>query len=272
MKPRTKECNKINRVLRITLALILITILTVSAIQIYKITGEYNRAEAIREDMQIYKPEYTPATGSPNNMQHNPGTGDGTKTDAINQTVIDAQNNVNDDIVGWLTIPNTKVDYLFVQAENNEFYLHKDLNKKQAAAGSVFMDSANSKNFTDFNTIIYGHHMKNGSMFQSLKSFADSKFFTENQTGMLFLPHNTYTLRIFAYMIVNAGDTTIYNISPDPETVVDGYFDYVRKNAKQFRELDFTGEDKVVTLSSCSYEYGDARMVLLARLEESHGY
>ena len=221
--------------------------------------------------MQIYKPEYKLAPGSPGNLKSDPGIGDTTIGSVTNQSVIDAQNDVNSDIVGWLTIPNTKVDYLFVQAGTNEFYLHKDLNKKQAAAGSVFMDSANSKNFTDFNTIIYGHNMKNGSMFQSLRSFADDKFFAENQTGMIFLPHSTYMLRIFAYMVVNAGDTTIYNISPDPGTVVDGYFEYIRKNAKQFRELDFTGEDKVVTLSSCSYEYSDARMVLLARLEKTSG-
>jgi len=258
------RCCFIGRVLRIAIAIVLLACIVISTIKILDITGMYSQEEAIRKDMLIYKPEFIPLP--PEGVQPSNGLDNGLSAPLANQGVVDAQNIANSDIVGWLTIPNTAVDYLFVQAEDNDFYLSRDLYRQRASAGSIFMDYRNSKDFTDFNTILYGHHMKNGSMFQSLRKFRGRDFFNANLTGTIFLAHGNYTLQIFAYMVVQADDSEIYNGLDTPQTEREGFFSYVKANAEQYRDLGLTHEDRVVTLSSCSYEFSDARMVLLARL------
>lgn len=176
----------------------------------------------------------------------------------INQSIIDMQNEINNDIVGWLTIPNTKIDYPFVIAKDNDFYLRRNIYKNQAGAGSIFMDYRCDRDFTDFNTVIYGHEMKNRSMFGDLKLFADPSFFDSNLSGTLFIKDNTYTLEIFACMVVRADDKLIYNPSADREN----FFAYAKKYARQYHEPSVAGN--VVTLSTCAYEYDGARIVLLA--------
>ena len=176
----------------------------------------------------------------------------------VNQSIVDLQSDVNHDIIGWLTIPNTRIDYPFVIAGDNDFYLRRDVHRKLAAAGSIFMDYRCPGDLTGFNTVIYGHNMKNGSMFGSLRLFADPSFFDSNVSGVLFVKDNTYLLEIFAYMVVRADDNIIYDPSADCEE----FFEYVKDNARQYREPSVRGN--VVTLSTCAYEYDGARMVLLA--------
>jgi sortase B len=102
--------------------------------------------------------------------------------------------------------------------------------------------------------------MKNGSMFGTLKSFADKDFFETNRYGTIYLPDATLTLEFFAYMVVKSTDTEIYSISPS-----ESYFDYIRQNARQYRDIGLTDSDRIVTLSTCAYEFDNARMVLLAK-------
>jgi len=175
----------------------------------------------------------------------------------VNQSIIDMQNDVNTDIVGWLTIPNTRIDYPFVIAADNDFYLRRNIYKQQAAAGSIFMDCRCARDFTDLNTVIYGHNMKNRSMFGDLRLFADPGFFESNTSGTLFIKDNTYTLELFAYMVVRADDKLIFNPSADREMI----FEYVQNYTRRYREPAASGN--VVTLSTCAYEYDGARMVLL---------
>ena len=163
------------------------------------------------------------------------------------------------DVAGWLTIPNTNIDYPFVQYKDNAFYLRRDLNGDDAAAGTLFMDCRCKEDFSSQNTIIYGHHMKNGSMFGALKAFAESEFFAANPRGAIYLPLETLTLEIFAYLVVKATDEEIYGMEPG-----ENYLAYVKKNARQYRKIDLKSTDRIVSLSTCAYEFDGARMVLLA--------
>jgi len=180
--------------------------------------------------------------------------------ETVNQGVIDLQAKYPD-VVGWLTVPGTKIDYPFVWYEDNDYYLRRDLNGDHATAGTLFMDYRCEKDFSSPNTIIYGHHMKNGSMFGTLKAFAGKEFFDAHTQGTVYLPRETLTLEFFAYLVVKHTDSEIYSAQPG-----EGYLDYVRQNARQYRDIGLTGGDKIVTLSTCSYEFQNARMVLLARV------
>ncbi|MCL2817952.1 MAG: hypothetical protein FWD39_06175, partial [Clostridiales bacterium] len=86
--------------------------------------------------------------------------------------------------------------------------------------------------------------------------FADKDFFESNTGGTVYLPRETLSLELFAYMIVKSTEQRIYG---------ELNLDYVKQNARQYRAIELTDEDKFVTLSSCSYEFNDARMVLIAR-------
>ena len=103
------------------------------------------------------------------------------------------------DTIGWLTIPYIGVDYPFVQAKNNRYYLDHDMDGNHLAAGTLFMDADNAEDFSDFNTIIYGHHMKDGSMFAGLDNYADPEFFKTHTEGKIYLENEIKKVEFFAF-------------------------------------------------------------------------
>jgi len=211
----------------------------VSGWQVWKISGDYKAEADLHSAVMAYRPQ---------------------EDENLNQGVIDLKDKYPD-VVGWLSVPGSKIDYAFVQARDNDRYLRRDLDGQYALAGTLFMDCRCAPDFSSQNTIIYGHHMKNGSMFGTLKSFADKEFFEKHNSGTIFLPHENLKLEFFAYMVVKADDKEIYSVEPG-----DGFLEYVRQNARQYHNVGLTDDDRIVTLSTCAYEYEGARMVLLAMI------
>jgi len=249
--------------------------------ELYKISDQYVQEAQVKDELMKYRPEttatnnYQGATdlqtglyppGQPVDLPAVPDAGHVAEPDRrdppaiINQSIVDLQNDVNGDIIGWLTIPHTQIDYPFVITGDNDFYMYRNVYGSTAASGSLFMDYRCSPDFSGVNTVIYGHNMRNRSMFGDLRQFADAGFFDANTTGTLFISDYTYTLKIFAYMVVSSEDRLIYDPSPDRAE----FFDRVAAYARQYREPDATGN--IVTLSTCAYEYDGARMVLLATI------
>ena len=219
------------------LALGFAALLIYSGRQAWRACGDYRAEAQVHGSVMEYKPQ---------------------DDEAVNWAVIGLREKYPD-AVGWLTVPGTRIDYPFVQARDNDYYLRRDLDGSDAMAGTLFMDYRCGLAASP-NVIIYGHHMKNGSMFGTLKSFADSAFFEANTHGAIYLPDETLRLEFFAYMVVKATDEVIYGVERG-----EGYLDYVRSSARQYRDVGLAGGDRVVTLSTCSYEFNNARMVLLAK-------
>ncbi|MCL1983072.1 MAG: class B sortase [Clostridiales bacterium] len=235
-----------------TLLIIALTLaICLSGYELWKISEQYILEARIKDEMAKFIPEAEDAE-SDEPAQEAAVEAKG------NPWVADMQTDVNSDIVGWLKIPETQIDYPFVLAGDNNYYLRRNLYGKYAAAGSIFMDYRCKEDLTSFNTVIYGHYMKNNSMFGSLSFFADEWFFKSNSAGTISLKDDTYSLEIFAYMVVHAEDEVIYSIDAEESK----FFDYVKKNARNYREPTTRGN--VVTLSTCTYEFDDARIVLLA--------
>ena len=229
--------------------LILIAAICVSGYNIYKISDQYTQEARVKRSLQKYRPNVK----SPDNF--------GEKTDGsgevINLRVIELQNEVNSDIIGWLTIPGTRIDYPFVIAGDNSYYLQRDVYGDYSAAGTLFMDYRCARDFSGFNNIIYGHNMKSNSMFGDLALFADRDFFEAHPSGTILLCDRTYTLDFFAYIIVDADDSLIYSIS-EPE---DALLEYISAMAHNYREP--VTNEKIVVLSTCSYAYDGARIILI---------
>ena len=172
------------------------------------------------------------------------------------------------DAVGWLTIANTNIDYPFVQGTDNEHYLHLDIDQSSAAAGTIFMDHRNQQDFSDFNTILYGHHMKSGSMFATIQKFDQQAFFDANRFGIIFLEHKAYEIEFIAFGVIAADDAIIYGPTMTETTDKITFFDHIERTARHYRDIGVTEDDRMVTLSTCNYEFHDARMVLIGRLIE----
>jgi len=241
----------------IVLVIFFTAVIAYSGYRMFLIGEDYRHEAVIHNSVMEYKPAAA--------IDPNPGAPGATQEagEIVNQDMIKMRE-VYPDAVGWLTVPNTRVDYPFVQSADNDYYLRRDINGKAASTGSIFMDFRCNKDFTSPNTIIYGHHTKNSSMFGSLESFNNSVFFESNKYGYIYLPHANLTLEYFAYMVVHTSDREIYDTQ-----LSDTYFDYIKQNARYYRELELTDADRIVTLSSCSYEFSNARLVLLARIKEN---
>ena len=170
------------------------------------------------------------------------------------------------DVVAWIYCPDTIIDYPIMQAENNDKYLRSLPDGTWNIAGTLFMDYRNAKDFSDSNSIIYGHNMKNDSMFGTLPDYSSQEHYEANPHWYLLTPIADYKIELIAGYVTHS-TSEAYAI---PETQEE------KENLIQtaFVKSDFTAEveiaenEKLITLSTCSYEYDDARYVLVGVLKE----
>ena len=173
---------------------------------------------------------------------------------------------VNSDIVGWLRIRALDISYPVVQGKDNDYYLHRTFEKTDNFAGCLFVNSYNMGDFTDQNTIIYGHNMKNGSMFGKLKNFSDPEVFKKSRYFWIFTPDFIYQYRIFSASVVDKTGLT-YQIS-----FTDDEFDQFISRAYSNSVVDNQGvtvtkEDRIVTLSTCTGD-DSTRFVVMGKLAQ----
>ena len=176
----------------------------------------------------------------------------------------------NDDIVAYISIPDTNVNYPVVQAGDNIFYLHHDIRRVNSAAGAIFLDYLNSPDFTDPNTIIYGHNMRGGIKFNNLRNYV---FGDRTQSFLQEHPH---------IIIITEYEVLIYEIFSVFTTHIE--FEYIQVDFvdDEFAELvdeiirrsyhdtgvTATDEDNVLILSTCTNIDRDTRIVVASRLME----
>lgn len=162
--------------------------------------------------------------------------------------------------VGWITIDNTKIDYPIVKGEDNEFYLNHNYDLSENVAGSIFMDRRNLGNQFDEHTIIYGHHMKNGTMFTGLNLYLEEEFYEDNQLIYYRDLFNNYTYEVISAYYVSANDYTLsFELN---ETVIDDFLE------RSFHNSDYvySKTDRFLTLSTCNYTLDNGRMIVHAVL------
>ena len=173
---------------------------------------------------------------------------------------------INEDYRMWIEVPNTNIDYPVVQGKDNDFYLNHDFNKKESSSGAIFMDYKNNID-KDKNIIIYGHNMRNKSMFQNLMKFKDEEFWKENNKIILTIDGKRYEYEIFSSYISNAKNINLrINFKNDDEYLK--YIEDIKKKSIFYREIDIKSNDRIITLSTCSYEKDDARMIIHGKLKE----
>ena len=170
----------------------------------------------------------------------------------------------NADVIAWLQIPDTNIDFPVMQAKDNYYYLSHDFEKNYAVTGGIFLDYRNRKDFSDGLSIIYGHRMSSGRMFSDVGKFEDKEFFNRHQeVAVLYTPGQKYKIRFVAFASVYGVQGEIYNV---------GAFRKEEAVAKILENASIVTDDaergeKYILLSTCSTKEQAKRDVLLGILE-----
>lgn len=176
---------------------------------------------------------------------------------------------VNPDVQGWLYQKDTVINYPVVQGTDNDTYLHTRFDKQWSGGGTLFVDCRMEKDFKGFNSIIYGHHMKDGSMFRSIRGYTkEDGYYDKHKTLELATPHGNYHLVVFSAFITKATDEDTYKMTYD-EAEKQAYIDraWERSELPITRDsVDVTKNDRLVTLSTCAYDYEEARYIVICKM------
>lgn len=238
----------IDKLLNFILIMFFITIILFSGYALYDVNEVYNEAE-LSEDILKYKPESY-------------------KEEAVEKfDLTDLQNNVNEDICGWIRIDGTNIDYPVLSSKNMTYYLDKDYNKKYSAGGSIFLHGDNDRYFTDDFQIIYGHNMVKNLMFSDINKYEDKKYFEKNSTGILYTQNEIYAIKVYTYNVLNSSLDMAYDLEANRKGKNEEVLKDLEATAIYKNDIEVTPEDKFVLLSTCYGVGTPQRSVLFCKLE-----
>lgn len=252
------------KIITTILICILATVACVSGYKIFQIMNEYRAGETTYDDLKKYVS--TSATDS----EDKPSAQSATTPEQPFKSVIDFDelSAINSDVVGWIRLDGCGIDYPIAQCDDNDYYLEHLFNKEVNSSGCIFLDCRNNSDFSDRNSVIYGHHMKNGSMFSGITKYKDQLFYDENPTFQLYTPQANYEVKIFAGYVADLQDQA-WNTEFDDDT------DFLEWIDKRIQKSVFQSnvkpsvKDKTITLSTCSYEFDNARFVVFGVIRQN---
>ena len=175
---------------------------------------------------------------------------------------------INSEVFAWLTVHDTNIDYPVTQAEDNMKYINTSAEGSYSLSGAIFLDSSNSKDFTDFNSIIYGHHMARKTMFGEIGRFADKTMFDEHRYGNLYVNGKDNTIEFFAFIHTDAYNSDIFTPNVMGQAQQQAYLDNLYKEAMYTRDIGVTIQDRIVLLATCSSGSTNGRDILVGRLAD----
>ena len=266
------------------LALLLLAGAVFSSYQIYRKLQEYRVSEEASQQLQQYidvtpaqptapptrATESTPAT-EPDPTQ--PTAEESVPTEPTQPPVVypsvdfDSLLQINEDVVGWIYIDGTRINYPIVQGEDNRHYVSTMVDGRVNGAGSIFLDYRNSADFSDKHTVIYGHNMRNGTMFADILEYKDPEFQAAHPMGMLMTPGGNCQFEVVAGYVASLADPAW-----QLEFVSDKDFEaWVEETMSRSMIKGTTVPepgDRIITLSTCSYEFSEARFVLVCVVKD----
>ncbi len=258
-----------------TFADILLTIILLTAIgvfiyaayNLYHIYTEYKKGTD--EYNQIEQMAVT--NRDPDELQEEAGGEDqGPSLVAPMEIDFDSLKAVNDDVIGWIYVEALDgVSYPVVRGENNDTYLHMTYEKNYNFAGTIFIDYENSRDFNDCNTLVYGHNMKNGSMFGQLKKFSqDPETYKKSKYFWIFTPDKNYRYEIISAYTTGVNSDT-YTLFKGPGQEFEDYLKtIVSRSEIETNAGDLNMMDKIVTLSTCTGNQSTRFVVQGKRIDE----
>ncbi len=176
------------------------------------------------------------------------------ETDSLPDVDFDELKNINQDIYAYIYIPDTKISYPIVQKkDDNEYYLNHTIENASGYPGSIYTENYNTMKFTDRNTLIYGHNMKDGSMFADLCKYSDEDFWNQHRYVYILMPDKILKYQVVAALMFDDRHiTTSYDFSS-----VAGFMEYVNDIKEQGQDMNFDdaiqldGDSQIITMSTC---------------------
>jgi len=253
----------------IALIVLLLGIFAFCTWQIVDILSEYHKGTQTYESLEHYVsiPETAPKKEQPKKEAEAPE--EETVPEEVSPfPVVDfeALKLINEDVVGWIYIPDTEVNYPILQGDDNDEYLRHLLTGEYNSSGSIFLDANVLGDFTGKNSPIYGHNMKNGSMFADIIDYKKQSFYDAHPTAMLMTPEKNYFVHLFSGYVTDSWGSAWDKTFDDSE--FESWLNEVKEKSRFTSSVLPTVQDKVLTFSTCTYDTHDARYVVHGILEE----
>lgn len=263
---KKKKSNKTLKVILIIVCIILLCVFAYSAYKIISTLYGYKQAEqTYTEVAQQYATVIVSPTPVPIEVQE-PEIDPEVSPLNIDFEGLRAQST---DYVAWIYSPNTPINYPIAYTDNNFYYLDHIPGEIQNANGTIFIDCRNASDFSDQNTCIYGHNMNDGSMFASLRSYREAGYYEEHPVIYLSTQNFNYRLDLIAGFIT---EPTSFAYAPNfdsPDQFM-GHIQLARDLSTFQSDVEVSETDKIVTLSTCTYERDDGRYVVVGKLTRIH--
>lgn len=166
-----------------------------------------------------------------------------------------------DNSIGWINVPETKINYPVMYSGDNNFYLHRAVDGSYLRVGSIFLDYRCNSDFTSRINILYGHNMSDGSMLADVMKFIDSSYFDSHNYGWLSTPNAVYKIDFFSVSQPENYDD-FYDVNSD----INLWLESLRENSFIWRNIGISEDDQFISLSTCTNSEGSSRTVLTGKL------
>lgn len=237
-----------------------------SAYTLYGYYRTYKDGEKEYERLRTYIDEESESADSSAN-----GDSDSTKkkkkTEKFSAPKVDFDEleDINKDIIGWIKVQGTVINYPIVQGEDNTYYLKKTFEKKSNYSGAIFMDYLNASDFSSDNTILYGHNLKTGEMFGGLQKYKKKDYFKKHKYIWIVTPDSKKKYEIFASYVTDER-SEVYTLEFNDFEEMDSYFRLAKENSYFSSDSILLQDDKILTLSTCVTDSDEERRVVQAKL------
>ncbi|WP_342985416.1 class B sortase [Clostridium saudiense] len=248
------------KIINIILVAIIIVCLSIIGYKYYN----YNKDDKLNSEIQDLQPVINEASDSDNNSSgENDGQDQSKEGNYVNSANEEELKSINSDYKMWIQIENTNINYPVVQGSDNDYYLKHNFRKESNISGTVFVESANDID-NDKNIILYGHNMRNGTMFNNITNYKEESFFNEDNKINIIMNNTLYEYEAFSVYVKNVSEVNLaIGFASEDE-----FINYAYNEAEESlykKDVDFSAEDNLITLVTCSYEFTDARTIVVAR-------
>lgn len=248
------------KIINIILVAIIIVCLSIIGYKYYN----YNKDDKLNSEIQDLQPVINEASDLDNNSSgENDGQDQSKEGNYVNSANEEELKSINSDYKMWIQIENTNINYPVVQGSDNDYYLKHNFRKESNISGTVFVESANDID-NDKNIILYGHNMRNGTMFNNITNYKEESFFNEDNKISIIMNNTLYEYEVFSVYVKNVSEVNLAIGFANEDEFINYAYNEADESLYK-KDVDFSAEDNLITLVTCSYEFTDARTIVVAR-------
>ena len=233
---------------------ILIAVILISGCYLYQLWSQYRAGQQAYDQIRKQlKTHFTLGQNAEPEPQADDGKNSGNDTANVNPAM-------------WIQCEGTPIDYPVMQGTDNEYYLYHLPDGTPNGLGSIFMDYQNDPGLQDDNTILYGHHMQNGSMFASIDQYKDQSYFNQHPSLTLSTPEETYRVDLFAGYVGEGSKPLPIHFGTEGE--YSSFIQEVKEKSTFESNMEVTVQDHILTMVTCDYDFSDARYILFGKIQK----